>query len=119
MNKYNIPTAAQQAFKIMDMMIAPDDIIVLRTMSPDEFSANQHRKLGQRIRNNWINISAGENEEKRMLLDKCYRMLAGKLLKNHFVHPDEVSSYFLKRYHRHLIRCQFYESIDTGSFLQS
>lgn len=107
MNKYNIPTAAQQAFKILDMMIAPDDIIVFRTMTPDEFSANQHWKLGQWIRNNWINISAGENEEKRMLLDKCYRMLAGKLLKNHFVHPDEVSSCFLKRYHRHLTRSQF------------
>ena len=100
MNKYTIPTTAQQAFKILDTMISPDDIMIFKNMTPEEFCSNQHWGLGMWIRNNWIYRSAEENDEERMLLDKCYRMLAG----NHFVLPDEVSGCFLKRYHKHLIQ---------------
>ena len=68
-----------------------------------EFAINQHWGIGLWIRNNWIYRSGEENEEERMLLDKCYRMLADKLVKLYYVQPDNVSEYFLERYHRHLI----------------
>lgn len=107
MNKYNIPTTAQQAFKILDTMIAPKDITAFRTMTSGEFSTNQHWGLDLWIRNNWIYRSGEESEEEQILLDKCYRMLAGKLVKKFCVQPDDISGYFLERYHRHLTRRQF------------
>ena len=30
MNKYNIPTTAHQAFRILDAMITPDDVIAFK-----------------------------------------------------------------------------------------
>lgn len=106
MNKYNIPTTAHQAFRILDAMITPDDVIAFKSMDSREFAINQHCGIGLWIRNNWIYRSGEENEEECMLLDKCYRMLAGKLAKRYYVQPDDISGYFLERYHRHLKRLQ-------------
>ena len=102
MNKYSIPTTSRQAFKVLDAMLSVDDVLLFSSMSTEEFCIAQHFGLGLWIRNKWIFTSGEESAEERLLLEQCYRMLAGDLLKKYYVHPDDVSGHFLKRYHRHL-----------------
>ena len=114
MNNHNIPTNSREAFKILDAMLSVDDIITFSNMTTEEFNIAQHFGLGMWIRNNWIYRSGDESEEECVLLDKCYRMLAGTLFKKYYVHPDDVSGYFLERYHRHLKK-QHYKFKKNGT----
>ena len=101
-----VPTTVRQAFAILDSLFSEKEKNVFRGMSASEFEDNQHFSLGAWIRNNWIyGEDEEESPEEREMRDRCYRMLAGMkegdLL---FEHPDNVSSRFLRRYHRHLLR---------------
>ena len=105
MEKNVIPTTTRQAFNIIDAMLTATDIECFCNMTTSEFIHDQHWGLGLWIRNNWIYESDEEDGCEKEARDKCYCMLAGKLIRGYlFPQPDDVSANFLERYHRHLKR---------------
>ena len=89
-----IPRTVRQAFRIIDLMISPEEKQKILSQSESEFVFSQHFRLGLWIRTNWIY----QDENNQGLFSK-------QLLEpGFFVHEDSLSEDFLHRYYQHLKR---------------
>ncbi len=84
-----LPTSLQEAFKVLDEMLTPEDLALFRSQTREEFVITQHFGLGQWVRNTWF---YGADDDTR------YRLFGDTM----FLHPDDISTDFLIKYHDHL-----------------
>ena len=111
--KTKIPETLEECFETLEKQLPPDQIGLLKNMTEREL-IRCHFGIGMWMRNNWglwhnsklyqnLNKIYFEKTWKRWVKEGHFKKEDKKTLKQWLrCHPDSMSSYIIKTFHRHL-----------------